>query len=1045
MSLSTSAVKQFYCRIRKVYKEWKTNSGSFENADALIFSRGSGATTKFYKSGTIQSWLFFFEISDCILALLPNEIIILAGNKKLQFFKSLISQCAPPSDIVPFRMELRNKLDHDEENFEKLLTSIKKIGSTNGIVGVFMKERLSGDFIDQWNQAMINDVNIKRVDISVGISSILSVKDSEEMNHMKIASQINNKVYVKFVRSYVTEKLVQKRNIQLLQMSKQIGKELEAPHNIPSNADAQHIDLSYLPVVQCGEDNSITFDHLIGHERQLQYNVISFSLGARYHFYCSVLIRTILIDPNEYVEKIYEIALGIHEHLVNSLRDGMELKELYKECEEKCMEEELSEYVPNNFGYVTGIEVKESNICINKTNSFKAIQGMTFVLAVQLMNIPNKEQSGNEPKNFSIQIADTVEVNDSTKAATFLTTAKRNISSIRISYKNKAKNTSLNSSGGSDYLNDSFERGNSNRDIGSSISGRLRNNGRVLAQKTRSEESAEARRAAHQKILLKNLNDEGKKRILNGKMGVAEIEAKKVKRRVAYNNEKLFPYNDAEVLKNRICVDRKFESIVLPVLGNYLPFHISVIKNASTSVQGKMTHLRINFEHPTSIKLEDYSSDEYGENGNLAFIKEFSFRSSNITTDRKTSYETPPSANLLNVAKAITEMKRKFKLREIQEKDQESVVKQAALSISSKPKAKLKDLQVRPNVLARRTVGTLEAHNNGFRFTSVTTSHEKIDILYSNIKHAFYQPCDKEIVILIHFHLKDAIMINKRKIKDIQFFTEVGELVSDLGRSIYRKENDDYEAEQRERELRHRLKSCFRGFCEQVEQIGSHTPEFEMPYRELGFNGTPFRSMVFLMPTKSCLVNITEFPACVITMSEIELVHFERISFGLNNFDMVFIFKNYHRRPQNITTIPMDQLDYIKNWIDKSDIKYTEAPQPMNWGKIMKTIVDDTLGFFENGGWNFLEINDSDVSRESDSEDDDEYAPTDDDTEYSTDSSEGSEASESEASTASSESGSVVSDGDSNDESESEEEERYVNKNKRPKMKNTLEVKKKRR
>lgn len=37
------------------------------------------------------------------------------------------------------------------------------------------------------------------------------------------------------------------------------------------------------------------------------------------------------------------------------------------------------------------------------------------------------------------------------------------------------------------------------------------------------------------------------------------------------------------------------------------------------------------------------------------------------------------------------------------------------------------------------------------------------------------------------------------------------------------------------------------------------------------------------------------------------------------------------------------------------DIKYTEGIQSLNWGKIMKTINDDPEGFFDSGGWSFLD------------------------------------------------------------------------------------------
>lgn len=68
--------------------------------------------------------------------------------------------------------------------------------------------------------------------------------------------------------------------------------------------------------------------------------------------------------------------------------------------------------------------------------------------------------------------------------------------------------------------------------------------------------------------------------------------------------------------------------------------------------------------------------------------------------------------------------------------------------------------------------GTLEAHSNGFRYTSVRG--DKVDILYNNIKNAFFQPCDGEMIILLHFHLKVNIqssnLINNSILIYIVFF-----------------------------------------------------------------------------------------------------------------------------------------------------------------------------------------------------------------------------------------------------------------------------------
>ena len=99
------------------------------------------------------------------------------------------------------------------------------------------------------------------------------------------------------------------------------------------------------------------------------------------------------------------------------------------------------------------------------------------------------------------------------------------------------------------------------------------------------------------------------------------------------------------------------------------------------------------------------------------------------------------------------------------------------------------------------------------------------------------------------------------------------------------------------------------------------------------------------------LVNVTEWPAFLVSLDEIEFVHFERVSFALKNFDMVCIYKDYTKKVTTVTSIPMTSLDQIKDWLNSSDIRYTEGIQSLNWAKVLKTVTDDPVGFFEQGGW----------------------------------------------------------------------------------------------
>ena len=57
--------------------------------------------------------------------------------------------------------------------------------------------------------------------------------------------------------------------------------------------------------------------------------------------------------------------------------------------------------------------------------------------------------------------------------------------------------------------------------------------------------------------------------------------------------------------------------------------------------------------------------------------------------------------------------------------------------------------------------------------------------------------------------------------------------------------------------------------------------------------GCATKSVVKIRPTKNCLVAISEFPFFVLDFDEIQTVHFERIIYGIKNFDMAILFKDF--------------------------------------------------------------------------------------------------------------------------------------------------------
>jgi predicted aspartyl protease len=287
---------------------------------------------------------------------------------------------------------------------------------------------------------------------------------------------------------------------------------------------------------------------------------------------------------------------------------------------------------------------------------------------------------------------------------------------------------------------------------------------------------------------------------------------------------------------------------------------------------------------------------------------------------------------------------------------------------------------MRPVLAGRKTQGNLEAHSNGMRF--ISTRSEVVDIMYSNIKYAIFQPCESEIMVLIHFHLKNPIMIGKKRQKDVQFFTEVvdaSQTVDAGRRSMY--DPDEMDDEQRERQLRKRLNQAFKDFCKKVDAVAkknNYEVEFDIPYRDLGFTGNPHKEMVFVQPTLNCLVNLTETPFFVVDLSEVDHVHFERVTYMSKAFDCVLINKDFTKQPWRIDMIDNNDKDAIQEWLTDMELTYTQGPMNLNWKQIMQTIAQDDRFYMnteedevteKEAGWEFLRL----YGRE-DEEDEDEVS-----------------------------------------------------------------------
>ena len=138
------------------------------------------------------------------------------------------------------------------------------------------------------------------------------------------------------------------------------------------------------------------------------------------------------------------------------------------------------------------------------------------------------------------------------------------------------------------------------------------------------------------------------------------------------------------------------------------------------------------------------------------------------------------------------------------------------------------------------------------------------------------------------------------------------------------------------------------------------------------------KSTCFIMPAVNALVELTEPPWFVVPLNDIEVAHFERVVYGLKNFDLVLVLKNFQEKPVHVNVVNMEHLDALKTWLDSCNIKFYEGTANLNWNTIMKHINETGVeGFYDDGGWKFLNMQGSSEEEGEDPEDaESDFAPS---------------------------------------------------------------------
>ncbi|KAJ8447120.1 hypothetical protein Cgig2_022849 [Carnegiea gigantea] len=946
-------LENFSIRLKSLYSNWKDNKADlWGDADVLVIATPPASDDlRYLKSSAMNIWLLGYEFPETVMVFTRKQIHFLCSQKKASLL-DVVKKAAKEAVGVDVLMHIKGKSEDGTFQMEVILRSIRSLGE-DSVVGYVAKEALEGTLLETWSEKLKNS-NLKLSDITSGLSDLFAVKDSGELTNVKKAAFLTASAMKNFVVPKLEKVIDEEKKVAHSSLMDETEKVILEPAKLKVKLKAENVDICYPPIFQSGGQFDLR-PSASSNDDNLYYesaSVIICAVGSRYNSYCSNVARTFLIDANSLQSKAYEVLLKAHEAAIGALKPGKKVNAVYQAAL-SVVERDAPELVGNltkSAGTGIGLEFRESGLNLNAKNDRLLKPGMVFNVSLGFQNLQT-QTSNPKSQNFALLLADTVIVGDKgPEIATSL--SSKAVKDVAYSFNEDDEEEELPKPKLEVNGNDSLPS-------------------KTTLRSDHGEINREELRRQHQAELARQKNEETARRLAG--VGAGSGDNRSASRAstdlVAYKNVNDLPPSRGEMM---IQVDQKNEAILLPIYGSMVPFHIATVKTiTSQSDTNRNCYVRIIFNVPgTPFSPHDANTLK---NQGAIYLKEVSFRSKD-----------PRHVN--EVVAQIKTLRRQVAARESERAERATLVTQEKLIVAvnrSKP-IRLPDLWIRPvfGGRGRKLPGTLEAHVNGFRY-STSRPDERVDIMFGNIKHAFFQPAENEMITLLHFHLHNHIMVGNKKTKDVQFYVEVMEVVQTLGggrRSAY--DPDEIEEEQRERERKNKINMDFQNFVNRVNELWAMPQfkeldlEFDMPLRELGFHGVPYKASAFIVPTSSCLVELVETPFLVITLSEIEIVNLERVGFGQKNFDMTIVFKDFKRDVFRIDSIPTASLESIKEWLDTTDIKYYESRLNLHWRAILKTITDDPQKFIEDGGWEFLNMDASDS--ESDSQESDQgYEPSD--------------------------------------------------------------------
>ena len=529
----------------------------------------------------------------------------------------------------------------------------------------------------------------------------------------------------------------------------------------------------------------------VSNDKYLRSGVILCSIGLRYASYCANIARTYLINTHELQDKYYDFLVSLQQKVLASTTDGVEAREVFNKAlgQVRAKFPDLEHHFVRNVGHGIGIEFRDSSMVLNAKNARTLKTGMTLTIIVGFNNIENKQSKDPSNKTYSLLLIDTVCV---TKGAPQIyTESNKDRKSISWVYESEGDDD--------EKPAEKLKRKPEKSTARSSSAPKAK-----TRAEAKEDDSTEQRRLFHQHELAKTKQEDGLRKYPEGEDKTNGVE-RIIKRFESYKRDNMLPTSVTDL---NIHIDFRHQSVIVPIFGKAVPFHINTLKSFSKNDEGEHVYLRLNFVTPG----QGYSKKDelLTEDASANFVRSLTYRS----TDAYRFNE---------LFREIQDMKKNATKKEVERKEMADVVEQDSLiEIRNRRPLRLSDVRSRPIIEGKSVAGELYIHQNGLRFQSPLKADHRIDIVFNNIKHLFFQPCDKELMVILHVHLHSPIMIGKRKAKDVQFYREASEAAFDETGNKKRKyrygDEDELEQEQDERRRRAALNKEFLAFSQKISE-----------------------------------------------------------------------------------------------------------------------------------------------------------------------------------------------------------------------------------